>query len=221
MFFNTQAVTSNVIKIMLIKKKNVYRNVKVTSVHKVQLLLIKITIMHKSAKKFNWVVNAFYNCFVFCCYDLLNICYFIYYISFDFVYLLLFLLLYTFYLPFFIHIISPFFNCSVFSFFDIFVFCDMYYMYFYSFIYIFIVYFVCFVWCGFLIYFKYLVVHWAIFSFSILFCFIYVLLLVNHLFLISIMHLFLGGAPTSICHFFRLSIHLSRTVSQEPYTIWS
>ena len=30
---------------------------------------------------------------------------------------------------------------------------------------------------------------------------------------------FLGGAPTSICHFFCLSIGLSCTISQEPYII--
>ena len=33
---------------------------------------------------------------------------------------------------------------------------------------------------------------------------------------------FLGGTPTSICHFsVCLSVRLSRTISQEPYIIWS
>ena len=31
--------------------------------------------------------------------------------------------------------------------------------------------------------------------------------------------LFLGGVPTSICHFFRLSIRPSRTIFQGPYTM--
>ena len=34
------------------------------------------------------------------------------------------------------------------------------------------------------------------------------------------MHIYLGGAPISICHFFvRQSVLLPRTISQEPYII--
>ena len=56
-------------------------------------------------------------------------------------------------------------------------------------------------------------------------------------FLLAIVLLFLGGAPTSVCHIFRPSVHLSvhpsiwpsirpsvcllHSISQEPYIIWS
>ena len=36
-----------------------------------------------------------------------------------------------------------------------------------------------------------------------------------------IFFIMLGGAPTSICHFFHLSICLLHTISQEPCVIWS
>ena len=32
---------------------------------------------------------------------------------------------------------------------------------------------------------------------------------------------FLGGAPTSICHFFQSASHPSHTIFQEPYIMWS